>query len=294
MSLKLFPHGYWNGFIDNTDYVLNINFFIYFFTRVFERKIEIGTIEDSDILLELGFSEETFLFTKEWKYSFLFSGESYLNKWINEYDCILCGSETSGNKINMPLYIPYLHCSGLIHDILNPKKITTIPSKDICAIISNPNGNERNHILNVLEKYFNITYAGKYKNNVEIIDKDSYKFNSPEFINYISQFKFIISMENSRNLDTYITEKIIHGFIAGNIPIYWGSPNIEKYFNKDRFIHFTDLYDVTATRCINRIHTILNNNDEYLKIVNENIFTGNKQSRTLEDIIKETKILINK
>ena len=49
-----------------------------------------------------------------------------------------------------------------------------------------------------------ITYAGRYKNNIgKLIPWD---YNNANFINYISQFKFIISMENTR-YDTELQKK---------------------------------------------------------------------------------------
>ena len=77
-----------------------------------------------------------------------------------------------------------------------------------------------------------VTYAGRYKNNIGGLL--IWDYNKPEFHNYVSQFKFIISMENTR-YETGITEKITHGMLAQTIPIYWGSPRVNDYFNKDRF-----------------------------------------------------------
>ena len=44
----------------------------------------------------------------------------------------------------------------------------------------------------------NVTYAGRYKNNIGgLLPWD---YNKPEFKNFISQFKFVISMENMRRV----------------------------------------------------------------------------------------------
>lgn len=46
-----------------------------------------------------------------------------------------------------------------------------------------------------------------------------------------------ISVENSKNKN-YFTEKIVDAFLTKTIPIYWGCPNIDEFFNKDGIITF--------------------------------------------------------
>lgn len=46
-----------------------------------------------------------------------------------------------------------------------------------------------------------------------------------------------IAVENSRNKN-YFTEKIIDAFLTKTIPIYWGCPNINEFFNKEGIIVF--------------------------------------------------------
>ena len=48
--------------------------------------------------------------------------------------------------------------------------------------------------------------------------------------------RFSIVYENIREVKGYITEKIFDAFVAGNIPIYWGAPDINDYVPKDCFI----------------------------------------------------------
>lgn len=55
----------------------------------------------------------------------------------------------------------------------------------------------------------------------------------------ISNCKFNLCIENLR-YKGYITEKIIHSFVAGSIPIYLGAPDVEKYIPKNCFIDVRD------------------------------------------------------
>jgi len=48
---------------------------------------------------------------------------------------------------------------------------------------------------------------------------------------------FHIAVENTKH-NNYFTEKIIDAFLTKTLPIYWGCPNIDKYFNKDGILTF--------------------------------------------------------
>ncbi|MEI7481978.1 MAG: glycosyltransferase family 10 [Elusimicrobiota bacterium] len=56
----------------------------------------------------------------------------------------------------------------------------------------------------------------------------------------IEKYRFSICYENAREIPGYITEKIFDCFFAGNIPVYWGAPDIEKYIPRDCFIDRRD------------------------------------------------------
>jgi len=275
--MKLFIYGFWSGFIDKTNPV-NITFFLDLLKAVFNEEIEISNFNDSDILLETIFEKKTYLFDKKWKHTFLFSGESRLNEYYKHYSCVLYGERNHDNIINVPLFIPNIYCSNFMTRMLAPKNYTNIPSKNVCAIISNPDGQERNHFLNELEKSIKIDYGGGYKTN---IPKFENMYNSESFIQCVSEYKFIVSMENSTG-ETYITEKILHGFLAGTIPIYWGSSRVCDYFNHERFLNMNDMNDMNDI--IQQIHEIANDSNKFLEIVNKPIFNNNKLERDINEI----------
>ena len=43
-----------------------------------------------------------------------------------------------------------------------------------------------------------------------------------------------------KNYKGYTTEKLIESFAAGGIPIYWGDPDVAKYFNPKAFVNLMD------------------------------------------------------
>lgn len=54
---------------------------------------------------------------------------------------------------------------------------------------------------------------------------------------------FHIAVENSQNKG-YFTEKIIDAFLSKTIPIYWGCPNIDEFFDTDGIIFFNNESDL--------------------------------------------------
>lgn len=55
---------------------------------------------------------------------------------------------------------------------------------------------------------------------------------------FLMPHQFHIAVENSWH-NNWFADKIIDPFIARSIPIYWGCPNLDKYFNMDGVIRFS-------------------------------------------------------
>ena len=78
--------------------------------------------------------------------------------------------------------------------------------------------------------------ANKYSNHIDLMGRifDHKKF---EKIDSCKEYAFSIVVENCKE-DYYFTEKIIDCFLTGTVPIYWGCPSIDKFFNKKGLITF--------------------------------------------------------
>jgi hypothetical protein len=304
-------------FINNFFYDVDLSPFYFLLETVFNENIQIGELENSNILLESVFGSDTALYKKKWSYSFLFIGESdrrlpifiesgLKNGRLKDYSCILKGKSENDNNsvnvINFPLFVFYNYCFDFTYKFVKhsydenrfnkivTNKITNIPLKNVCVIMSNSNDSEgRNFFIEELEKKVNIDYAGNYKNNVQRVE---YSHCSPGFIDFVSKYKIIISMENSKN-NNYITEKILHGFSANTIPVYWGADNIGDYFNKDRFINVKSFNMDDINQAIDKIQMILNDDDSFIEIVNKPIYVNNFCPLTLSNIAANIKTLLN-
>ena len=280
--MKIYFNGFWDGFIDKTNPV-HCQFFLDLASSIWNQPIEIGTKETSEILCESIFGASV-LSVKQWKYSILFSGESRLQKEAIDhlYTIVLYGQRNNGNRINCPLFLPYLHCNKLYDTFQYQNPRTTVSQNAVLAIISNPNGSMRNTFLDALEKRLPVCYAGAYKNNMGQTLVPAYS--TPEFIAFVSTFKYVIAMENSRE-DTYITEKICHGLLAQTVPIYWGSPRVNDYFNKDRFLCIKDEKDIESV--IDQVVEGIENDEKWLHMVNKPIYTNNTLWLTLNSIAED-------
>jgi len=295
--MKIYFNGFYCGFLDSKNPGTTVKFFINLFKKIYDTdEIILGNIEDSDILCEFDMliNTKTLVDIKKWKHTYLFNGEYKCISNTKKYDCVLFGERNNNNIINLPLYISYMFSNDIKFDY---NKLYNIPKKNICVVISNPNGIKRNYILDKIEKHFNIDYLGKYKNNCNILKAD---YNSKEFKDKISEYKFIITMENNR-YETYITEKIILGLNSKIIPIYWGSKYIYDYFNKERILALleedNDKLDIEIDILIDKIKNIINNDNLWLDIVNKpyyplDILNNEKEFRNINDIAIDIKNLL--
>lgn len=91
----------------------------------------------------------------------------------------------------------------------------------------------REMVYNGVKDILDVKLAGKWRNNTTELWN---KFNNDKEA-YLKIFKFNICSEND-NTDHYVTEKIFDAFIAGCIPLYYGSNNNPEpgLINKDAVI----------------------------------------------------------
>jgi hypothetical protein len=143
----------------------------------------------------------------------------------------------------------------------NPK------SKFCCFIASNAGAVERNSFFEKLGKYQRVDSGGKVLNNIGGAVPDKIEFMKP--------YKFCIAYENS-SYPGYVTEKIMDCFIAGCIPIYWGSNSIEKDFNPNRILNRLDYK--SDEELIAEIKYLNENESAYRDFIGQPIFVNNQLS----------------
>lgn len=159
-----------------------------------------------------------------------------------------------------PLYFePIIYNVHDVDKVLKERTLKYFENKKFaCTIISNnwsSNVNFRTNLVNIISKYKDIDYGGKWRNNVGGPVSNKLRF--------LNKYKFNICCENSQR-DVYITEKILEAYLGNTVPIYAGG-NAETIFNPDSFIN---LNGKSEEEIIEIIKEVNENDDLYKKMYN--------------------------
>ena len=135
--MKIFFNGWFSGFFEKTNPGIHIDFFLNLFESVYGEKCEKGNNIESEILCEFDMliNSSSFVKTKVWKHTYLFSGESKIKSNMEEYSCVLWGERNNKNIINLPLFVPYIYTNHFLNNLEAINQINTIPNNDILVII---------------------------------------------------------------------------------------------------------------------------------------------------------------
>lgn len=89
-----------------------------------------------------------------------------------------------------------------------------------------------------------ITTGHKFRHEIHnnIPSIDSYGYHNPiqNKITALKDYRFTIVIENCQK-DYYFSEKLIDAFITGTIPIYWGCPSINNFFDTNGMLFINNL-----------------------------------------------------
>jgi hypothetical protein len=113
-------------------------------------------------------------------------------------------------------------------------------------------------IFDLLSEYKTVNSGGKWRNNVggRVPDKQAFQ----------AQHKFAIAFENC-SYSGYLTEKLIDAAASNTIPIYWGDPDVGRYFNTKAFINCHDFSSIEQV--VERVREIDNDDDLYMRMLSE-------------------------
>lgn len=89
-------------------------------------------------------------------------------------------------------------------------------------------------------------------------------------------YRFSIAAENA-HFPGYTSEKLISSLLAGQVPIYWGNPDIGQDFNSRRIICVEDFSNLTALA--DYVKEINANRKAWEDIVSEPWYSGDNEAR---------------
>lgn len=142
-----------------------------------------------------------------------------------------------GNQFyRLPLYVldNWVQKENGVPDMLKlPMEYAKYEDREwFCGFVAGNGASEyRNKMFHSLNEYKPVMSGGPLFNNIGgVLPRDV-----KSKIDFFRKCRFSLCFENS-SWPGYCTEKIMHGFIARTVPIYWGSPTVEMDFNLDTFI----------------------------------------------------------
>lgn len=149
-----------------------------------------------------------------------------------------------------------------IDRLLEPREYTN--SENFC-LFSVTNGNcwQRNSFFEKLSEYKKVDSCGSYMNNLGY--KCPKGHSSPEYLEFIGKYKFMICFENTSQ-PNYFTEKLINAYYGGTIPIYWGDPLIFDKVNPEAILYLKPDFTSDDVRIlINEIRRLDTDENAYRK-----------------------------
>ena len=118
----------------------------------------------------------------------------------------------------------------------------------------------RDTIFDSLSEYKPVDSGGRYRNNMGIAE------GVPDKRKFQQEYKFSLAIENT-SYKGYTTEKLIESFAAGGLPIYWGDPDVSKYFNPRAFVNLMDY--PTIEDGIEAVKALDNNDNLYQEMLSQ-------------------------
>lgn len=152
--------------------------------------------------------------------------------------------------------------------------------REFCSYVySNAKGDPfRTKLFESVNAYKKVNSGGRYMNNLPdgkpIDDK----------IMFESQHKFSIASENT-SLPGYHSEKLVEAFAAGTVPIYWGDPRVDEFFDEGAFINCMK-YD-SIDDVVKKIQEIDKDPELYLKLLKTPAVQEKYRNHLYENMEKE-------
>ncbi|MCM4158793.1 glycosyltransferase [Antarcticibacterium flavum] len=131
----------------------------------------------------------------------------------------------------------------------------------------------RDRFFHLLNQYKAVSSPGRHLNNIsmEVGERFAEDWMYTK-LDFQSRCKFTIAFENTSS-PGYTTEKLLHAYITGTIPIYWGNPEVTKDFNPDSLINCHDFKNFEEV--VERVKEVDQNEELYRKILQEPAYRGN-------------------
>jgi len=131
--------------------------------------------------------------------------------------------------------------------------------KKFCSFLYADGTHERNFWFEQVNRISPVESAGSFRNNTGF--RVSGRGDQIHKLNYMSEFFFTLAIEN-KNVNGYLTEKMLHPLSVFSIPIYWGDSSVTLDFNEKCFI---DVRNKNPDIVLDEIRSLINDKNLYVE-----------------------------
>jgi len=214
----------------------------------------------------------------------LFLGENHRPERFGSDYSISFDPHTVSN-FRIPLWQVFiLNNSEIKAQLFNRTRFEISEFKRFCSFtISNGANFLRNSAYHILSGYKPVHSYGRYMTNsmdLQKISEGSYWRDAKNDFFKKVPHKFSLVYENTP-YPYYCTEKLMDAFLAGSLPIYNGDPKVNEDWNEKAFINTQK-----NLHWIEMIKEVDGNDELFLEIYNEPVFTESQKQKHIENLEK--------
>lgn len=198
------------------------------------------------------------------------------------------------NHMRLPLWVLNLHYLETRFNLGVENRLNfgdKPEERRFCGYVqSNPSCQKRNQIFSNLMDYRKVDAAGPHMNNVGFVIPRGEQ-GVIQKMQWLNQYKFTLACENGQ-YPGYCTEKMLEAWLAGTVPIYWGSATMPLDFNRNCCINYHDYSCEEAF--YNAIAYIDRTPSVYRRYLNQPLFTQGNWETSLEAIDNKLKVFLER
>lgn len=196
------------------------------------------------------------------------NGENYTPDFnIHDYGISFNDLSFGDRHLEYPLYLvnEWLEAANEKHLGISPQILSE--KEYFCNFIYGVSRDYREEAFEKFSTYKKVMSTGTGRNNMPnhpLTETQAQK------IAFQQKTKFTIAFDSTAH-PGFVTEKILHAFAAKTVPVYFGAPDIGKYFNKKSFIDVAD-YGYDLDKVLQKIIEIDQDDERYLSMLKEPAF----------------------
>ena len=213
-------------------------------------------------------------------------GESvYPDLNIFDYGLVYCSCLKEFDRvIKTPEQQFFFHeDDGFMNQYSMEDALDSVKNREFCSFIySNPFSHpNRDLFFHKLCHYKKVSSPGRHLNNTGTVLTRGNADWLEESIRIKGKYKFSIAFENEFFYG-YTTEKLLSSFKAHTIPVYWGNPEVNNYYNPKAFVNCHDFE--SFEKVVERVEEIDRNDELWASMLSQPWQTEEQKKRTRKDV----------